>query len=197
MHPKVCAFVSEVSYEGKLESREGLELQVVAGDDLLGGAGLRYVPVAHQGNTTSSAEEAEEVARLIEAVLGRKWTDDKGKVHKLRHRHVLVVSPYNAQVAEIRKVVPDGVNVGTVDKFQGQEAPITIYSMASSTAEDAPRGMDFLYDLHRLNVAVSRARSISIVVCSPELQRVLCRTPSQLRLANAQCWAAAAGRPPT
>jgi len=194
MHPRVCEFVSEISYEGKLESREGLELQLVEGDDLLGGAGLRYVPVAHEGNTTSSVEEAEEVARLVDAVLGREWTDADGQVHALTEAHVLVVSPYNAQVAEIKKLVPDGVKIGTVDKFQGQEAPITIYSMASSTAEDAPRGMDFLYDLHRLNVAVSRARSISIVVCSPELQRVLCRTPGQLRLANAQCRVAADGR---
>jgi len=132
-------------------------------------------------------EEAEEVARLIDGVLGRKWTDAEGVTHVLAGAHVLVVSPYNAQVAEIKKHVPEGVKVGTVDKFQGQEAPITIYSMASSTAEDAPRGMDFLYDLHRLNVAVSRAKSMSIVVCSPELQRVLCRTPGQLKLANAQC----------
>jgi len=187
MHPDVCAFVSEVSYEGKLGSQEGLERQVVDGDDLLGGAGLRYVPVPHSGNTTSSVEEAEAVARLIERVLGRRWTDADGKSSALGASDVLVVTPYNAQVAEIRKCVPEGVRVGTVDKFQGQEAPVTIYSMASSTAEDAPRGMEFLYDLHRLNVAVSRAKSISVVVCSPELQRVMCRTPQQIRLANAQC----------
>ena len=194
MHPSVCAFVSEVAYEGKLASCDGLERQVVDGSDLLGGAGLRSVPVEHAGNTTSSAEEAEVVADLIADVVGRTWTDADGAVHALTEADVLVVSPYNAQVAEIKKHVGDGVKVGTVDKFQGQEAPITIYSMASSTAEDAPRGMDCLYDLHRLNVAVSRAKSISLVVCSPELQRALCRTPKQIRLANAQCFAVEVSR---
>jgi uncharacterized protein len=129
----------------------------------------------------------EAVVALFADALGRGWTDRHGRTQPITIDDVLVVSPYNAQVADLRRALPEDARVGTVDKFQGQEAPITIYSMASSTAEDAPRGMDFLYDLHRLNVAVSRARSIAIVVCSPELQRVLCRTPNQLRLANAQC----------
>jgi uncharacterized protein len=187
MHPSVCAFISEVVYEGKLQSEPGLILQEVSGDDVVGGAGLRYVPVEHAGNTTSSPEEAEVVARLFRSAVGRRWTDADGVAHRLTINDVLVVAPYNAQVAELRRKLPEGARVGTVDKFQGQEAPVTIYSMASSTAEDAPRGMDFLYDLHRLNVAVSRARSISIVVCSPELQRVMCRTPEQMRLASAVC----------
>jgi hypothetical protein len=100
---------------------------------------------------------------------------------------VLVVAPYNAHVARLQQHLPEGARIGTVDKFQGQEAPVTIYSMATSTADDAPRSMEFLYDLHRLNVAVSRARALSILVCSPALLRVLCRAPNDLRLANALC----------
>ena len=104
---------------------------------------------------------------------------------------VLVVTPFNAQVREIEAALEArgivGAKVGTVDKFQGQEAPVAIYSMASSTAEDAPRGMEFLYDLRRLNVATSRARCLAILVCSPELVRVFCRTPRQIVLANALC----------
>jgi superfamily I DNA and/or RNA helicase len=99
---------------------------------------------------------------------------------------VLVITPYNAQVRRIREALP-GALVGTVDKFQGQQAPISIFSMASSTAEDAPRGMEFLYSLNRLNVATSRARCITAVVASPDLARVRCRTPRQMRLANALC----------
>jgi predicted RecB family nuclease len=187
MHPAVCEFISTVVYENKLESEPGLERQVVDGDGLLAGAGLRFVPVEHEGNTTSSPEEAEVVAQLVHDVLGRFWTDEDSEQHKLALEHVLVVAPYNAQVAELHRHLPDGARVGTVDKFQGQAAPVTIYSTASSSADDAPRGMDFLYDLHRLNVAVSRARSISIIVCSPQLQEVLCATPKQMLLANAVC----------
>ena len=98
-----------------------------------------------------------------------------------------MIAPYNAHVAELRSHCPAGTRIGTVDKFQGQEGAVAIYSMASSTSEDAPRGMSFLYDLHRLNVAVSRAKAIGIVVCNPELLRVQCRSPEQIRLANALC----------
>jgi len=187
MHPAVCEFISDVVYDGKLESRPGLEQQLVGGTGLLAGAGLRVELVEHDGDTTSSPVEAEVVGRLVDEAIGRTWIDEKGKRKKLQLRDVLVVAPYNAQVAEIRRHLPDGARVGTVDKFQGQEAPVTIYSMASSSADDAPRGMDFLYDLHRLNVAVSRARSVSMLVCSPHLQRVLCKTPEQIRLANSTC----------
>ena len=99
---------------------------------------------------------------------------------------MLVVAPYNAQVAEIARALPTA-RAGTVDKFQGQEAPVSIYSMATSAPEDAPRGMEFLYSLNRLNVATSRARCLAAVVASPALIRVRARTPRQMRLANALC----------
>jgi uncharacterized protein len=100
---------------------------------------------------------------------------------------ILVVAPYNAQVAALRKSLPDGARIGTVDKFQGQEAPIVFYSMTTSSPEDAPRGMEFLYSLNRLNVAISRARCIAAIVASPALFQVECRTPPQIELANAFC----------
>jgi superfamily I DNA and/or RNA helicase len=100
---------------------------------------------------------------------------------------VLIVAPYNAQVGEIKRRLPVEARVGTVDKFQGQEAPVSIYSMTTSTPELAPRGMRFLYSRHRLNVATSRARCVAVVVASPALFRVNARTPEQMRLANAFC----------
>ena len=104
--------------------------------------------------------------------------------HSLDDSDVLVITPYNAQVKAIRDALP-GFHIGTVDKFQGQEAPISIYSMATSSADEAPRGMEFLYSLNRLNVATSRAQCLAVVVASPALIRVRCRTPRQMRLANA------------
>jgi uncharacterized protein len=145
------------------------------------------VPVEHCGNRTASIEEAERVQELMNVLIGTKWTDKHGAAHELTLDDVLVVAPYNAHVARLQQHLPAGARIGTVDKFQGQEAPVTIYSMASSTADEAPRGMAFLYDVHRLNVAVSRAQALSILVCSPALVRVLCGTPNELRLVNAAC----------
>jgi uncharacterized protein len=103
----------------------------------------------------------------------------------------MVVAPYNAQVGEISRLLRDqfgeGERVGTVDKFQGQEGAVVLYSMATSSPEDAPRGMDFLYSGNRFNVAVSRARGLAVLVCSPDLLKVRCRTPEEMRLANALC----------
>ncbi len=182
MHPNVCQFISEIVYEDRLASAPGLDQQAVDG-----GAGLHFVGVEHKGNRTSSPEEAAVVAELIQSLLGKTWRDQKGEETKLDLDGIMVVAPYNAQVACLRRHLPNGTRVGTVDKFQGQEAPVTIYSMASSTPEDAPRDMNFLYDLHRFNVAVSRARAVSMVVASPALLKVLCTRASQVPLANAVC----------
>src|SRR5262249_49951509 len=115
------------------------------------------------------------------------WTDKKRENDILKLDDILVVAPYNAQVSALAKALPAGARVGTVDKFQGQEAPLVLYSMATSTPEDAPRGMEFLYSLNRLNVAVSRARCVAVIVASPALFQVQCKTPRQIELANAFC----------
>ena len=147
---------------------------------------MRFMPVTHGGNRIDSIEEAECVREIVAKLLGQEWSDERG-VRRLELDDVLVVAPYNAQVELLRERLPAGARVGTVDKFQGQQAPVAIYSMASSTTEDAPRGMEFLYSRNRLNVAVSRAQGMAIVVASPALFHVRCKTPDQMRLANALC----------
>ena len=148
--------------------------------------------VPHEGNTNASPEEAAVVAELVGGLLGRQWQDRHGAVTADRRDEILVVTPYNAQIRAIqelrwRSAGPDRVQVGTVDKFQGREAPVAIYSMATSSADEAPRGLEFLYDPHRLNVATSRARALALIVASPALIRVSCQTPRQMYLANALC----------
>lgn len=115
------------------------------------------------------------------------WTDRDGDTKSIWLEDILVVAPYNAQVSALRKCLPEGARVGTVHKFQGQEAPIVIYSMATSTPEDAPRGMEFLYSSNGLNVATSRAQCVTVLVASPALFHVQCKTPRQMELANAFC----------
>ncbi|HEY3831529.1 MAG TPA: TM0106 family RecB-like putative nuclease [Acidimicrobiia bacterium] len=182
MHPNVCRFISEVAYDDRLYAAPGRERQLVDG-----AAGVWFVPVQHDGDSTRSSDEAEAVAGLFDDLLGKPWIDWHGVEHSLTVDDLIVVAPYNAHVAELHRALPAGVEVGTVDKFQGREGVVAVYSMASSSADEAPRGMGFLYDLHRLNVAVSRARARAYVVASPRLLHVLCHNPEQLRLANALC----------
>ena len=190
LHPAICRFTSELFYEGRLRSRPGLERQALSGDGIpFAGSGLFFVPVVHTGNQNSSPEEVEAVARIARSLLapGVKWTDSKGVARRIGESDVLVVAPYNAQVAALIDRLPRGVRVGTVDKFQGQQAPVVIYSMTSSSAEDAPRGMRFLYNPNRLNVATSRAQCISILVATRRLLEPECSTPEQMRWANGLC----------
>ena len=188
MHPEICRFTSEQFYEDRLAARPGLDRQRVEGGPL-SGAGLQFVPVAHEGNQTESPEEADRIKTLVDGLLeNASWTDDQGVVRRVTADDILVVVPYNDHSALLDRRLGNRVReVGTVDKFQGQEAPIVFYSMATSTPEAAPRGMDFLYSSHRLNVATSRARCLAVVVASPELFLPECKTPTQMRLANAFC----------
>ncbi|MCS5488905.1 TM0106 family RecB-like putative nuclease [Algoriphagus limi] len=188
MHPKVCDFVSEMFYEGRLLPKGGLENQMIEGDAPLSGFGLRLLEVNHQGNTNSSGEEVEVVLRLVIELLsgGATWKDGEGKQRALTKDDIRIISPYNAQVNLLKEALPD-IEIGTVDKFQGQEAPVVIYSMATSNPQDAPRGMDFLYSPNRFNVAVSRAKALFILVASPEIFEPECKSPGQIRLANPFC----------
>jgi predicted RecB family nuclease len=189
LHPDVAGFTSQAFYDGKLVSQPGLERQQIHGPRPMRGSGLRYMEADHIGADSLSRSEALQVAGLVRALVdsGSTWTDQEGREHGLTYRDILIVAPYNAQVGQIASLLPDEARVGTVDKFQGQEAPISIYSMTSSSPEDAPRGMSFLYSRNRLNVATSRARAVAIVVAEPALLRVRARTPEQMRLANALC----------
>ena len=192
MHSDVARFASSVSYDDLLGIAPNCDRQLVHSASVLGGTGLRFLPVHHVDNSAASSEEAEVVRRLVEGVLiDGRWTDGEGRTRRLQPADVLVLSPYNAQVHRIRGrlgvLAEQGVRVGTVDKYQGQEAPIVIYSMASSSVADAPRGIDFLYSLNRFTVAVSRARAVAAVVCSPALLAPVVHRPEQLRLVNALC----------
>jgi uncharacterized protein len=169
MRPEVCGFISETFYEGRLEPAP-----VTLTRSVPDGNGIRYLPVEHEGNRTRSPEEAEAVAAEIERLA-------------VPYEDVIVVAPYNAQVRCLREKLPAEVRVGTVDKFQGQEAPVVFYSMGSSSSDDVPRGLDFLFSRNRLNVAISRAQCLAYLVCSPRLLDANCVTVEQMRLANALC----------
>jgi uncharacterized protein len=188
LHPDICAFTSELFYEGRLRSRPGLQAQTVRSSSRAHGTGLRYLPVRHTGNQSSSPEEAAAIHELVTEILDSDstWVDPQGVVRPVRLEDLLLIAPYNAQVFELQGLLP-GARVGTVDKFQGQEAPLVIYSMTSSSHADAPRGMEFLYSLNRLNVATSRARCLCVLVGSPALFEADCKTPRQMQLANAFC----------
>ena len=186
LHPDISAYTSEVFYEGRLHSHLGRDRLALAGVPPLSGTGIRFVPVTHSGQSNESPEEAAVAAELVHSLLEASptHTDASGASIPLVEADVLLITPYNAQVRALREALP-GFRIGTVDKFQGQEAPISIYSMATSSSEEAPHGMEFLYSLNRLNVATSRAQCVALVVASPTLLRVRCRTPRQMRLANA------------
>ncbi|WP_348648480.1 TM0106 family RecB-like putative nuclease [Cryobacterium breve] len=177
MHPAVCAPVSTLSYEGKLRSHPS--------DRALAGLepGLHPVPVRHADNATSSIEEADVVVGLVRDAIGRPWTS-AGRTAPLGETDVIVVAPYNTQVALIRERLRaagySAVPVGTVDKFQGREAAVAIVSLAASSAEEAPRGLDFLLLANRLNVAISRAQWAAWLVYSPALTDSLPRSVEAL-----------------
>jgi predicted RecB family nuclease len=172
LHPSICEYISGEFYEGRLRPDPCTAERATPL-----GTGLRYVEVAHAGNRQESLEEVEAVRALVDELLSAGVTAGE----------VMVVSPYNMQVNLLREALPAAVAVGTVDKFQGQEADVVIYSMASSSGDDVPHGLEFLLSRNRLNVAISRARCLAYLVASPRLIEVNCRTIPQMRLANALC----------
>ena len=189
MHPNICKFTSEIFYENKLSSHSVTEPFVLEGHAAFPKPGLYFIPVSHDGNQNSSSEEVDVVERIVAGLLtdGVKWFYGVGNSRPLRNEEdILIVAPYNAQVSDLTERLP-GMKIGTVDKFQGQEAPVVIYSLTTSSPEEAPRGMEFLYSLNRLNVATSRAKSVVIIVGNPRLFEPECRTPRQIQLANALC----------
>jgi uncharacterized protein len=187
--PEICAFTSELFYEGRLKARAEPGRQALSGAQPFDGSGLWFVPVEHDANQSACREEVEVVAVLFERLLGGgvRWRDREGGSHALAPNEILVIAPYNAQVADLMARLPRGARVGTVDRFQGQEAPVVIFSLTTSTPQDAPRGMDFLFDPNRFNVATSRAMCACIVVGSPRLFEPDCQSPKQMKLANAFC----------
>ncbi len=188
MHPDVADFISELMYDGRLHAAPGREQQRVDAAEELSGTGLRWLAVEHEGRSQSSPEEAERIAAAIEPLLsGASFTDYDGDQHPLTAEDILVLAPYNAQVRCLKERLPDGVRVGTVDKFQGQEAQIAFFSMATSSGTEVPRNVEFLFSRNRLNVAISRARCLAVLVCSPRLLDIRATSIEQMRLVNALC----------
>ncbi|MGE5691396.1 MAG: DEAD/DEAH box helicase, partial [Pseudomonadota bacterium] len=182
LRPEVNRYVSRTFYEGRLEPAPVAERRSVAL-----GNGIRFVPVGHVGHRQAAPEEAAVVRDEIARLLGTPYVDEHGE-RTLVEDDFVVVSPYNAHVRCLRQHIPDQrIRIGTVDKFQGQQAAVVFYSMASSSGEDVPRGLEFLFSRNRLNVAVSRAKCLAYVVASPRLLDASCRTIEQMRLANALC----------
>lgn len=181
MHPAVCAAVSRLSYDNRLRSNES----VTAARSLAGHPpGVRLMPVTHRGNSVDSIEEAEAIVVEAGGLLGRRWTDEHGSTRPLRATDMLAVTPYNAQVTLLRRHLDaaglTGLQVGTVDKFQGQEAPVVFFSMTASSIDDVPRGISFLLNRNRLNVAISRAQYAAVVVASDVLTEYLPGSPAGL-----------------
>ena len=189
MHPGVCRYISETFYDSRLQPVPGCELQRIdarRGD--LAGAGVRWMPVQHEHRSQHCPEEAEAIAAACRDLLaGGTFVDRKGVARELDAEDILVVAPYNLSVQCIEKAVPSGVKVGTVNRFQGQEAPVVFYAMSCSTGADAPRGIEFLFELNRLNVAVSRAQALAVLVCSPRLLDAECRSVEQMAMVGAVC----------
>jgi uncharacterized protein len=185
MSPEICDFVSRTMYDGRVRPVAGAE-QLRVDSPGLSGSGLRMLGVDHADNRGRSVEEAAAIAGQVKQLLQGTWTDRKGVVRPVTLDDILIVAPYNAQVRCLRDALPHA-RIGTVDKFQGQEAPVVFFSMASSTGEDVNRGMSFLFSRNRLNVAVSRAQALTVVVCSPQLLSARCNSVEDMRLVNMLC----------
>ncbi len=190
MHPAVCAVISEAYYDDRLTSVEN-----TSGNRIVGGEassfgldhGVRFVAVSHEGNTQSSPEEVDRVAALVGELLACRVTLHGGAERAMTLDDILIVAPFNMQVRALKARLGEEARVGSVDKFQGQEAPVVIVSMCASTLDDAPRGPQFLLSPNRLNVAISRAQALAIVVGSPELGNLRVRSVEEMRLVSGWC----------
>jgi hypothetical protein len=170
--------------------------------------GVVFRAMEHVGCSQESQEEADEALRIYETLLGiswdaerrlavpdgspASWVDRDGTERPLTSDDILIVAPYNVQVKRLKRTLPPEARVGTVDKFQGQEAAVTLVSMTTSSEDDLPRHLEFLFSRNRLNVAISRARCLSIVLANPRLLDTRCRSPEEIALVNTLCWAAQA-----
>jgi uncharacterized protein len=181
MHPDVCEFISRQIYEGRLVSEETCVNQTTSF-----GTGLRWLRAEHHGRSTHAPEEVELIVSKIQEMIGGTYCDKKGVEHTLDESSFMVVAPYNAQRRELRKRLAEvglgNVEVGTVDKFQGREAVVVFFSMTTSSEEEIERGKDFLFSRNRLNVAISRARSLAFLVSTEELLNARANDVETMRL---------------
>ncbi len=188
MHPEICKPISRGVYEDRLGSNPNCAVQKIILNEHAHSAlkpfGISYVPVAHQGRSQVSSEEAKTIKAIYESLLKQKWMNKDGETQPITEKDILIVAPYNAQRIELRKELGERARIGTVDKFQGQEATVAIFSMTSSDRENIPRGLDFLFSKNRLNVALSRAKCLALMVASPELEQIECDKVDDMKLLN-------------
>ncbi|MGE0174337.1 MAG: TM0106 family RecB-like putative nuclease [Oligoflexales bacterium] len=190
MHPDICQFISDMAYDSRLKSAPNTRnCKIIASKEniMRQETGIVYIPVQHEGNTVASDEEVARVKEIVADLIGRPFVDKTGKIKgKIGLDDILVVAPYNYQVQKLKEELGESAKVGTVDKFQGQEQAIVILSMCSSSA-DSGRGIDFLLSKNRLNVALSRATTLAIVVGSPEIGNAYTTKVENMALVNLYC----------
>ena len=192
MHPSVCRFISESIYEGRLSSHPNCGNQKIAAPPGSTGlvtkeSGVVFSGVEHDGNIQQSDEEIERVKAIYEELLGRHYTASDGTTKPLALEDLLFIAPYNAQVRALQAALPDGARVGSVDKFQGQEAPVCILSLCSSCGEYGSRGLAFILDRNRINVAISRAQCLAVVVADPRIVSAAAGSIDEMMLLNVFC----------
>lgn len=191
MHPAICGFISESIYEGRLSAHPSCENQTVNiapnAVHVTKASGIAFISVEHDGNIQRSDEEAERVKAIYKELSGRDFTDRDGVVRPLELEDFLFVAPYNAQVRALQEVLPAGARVGSVDKFQGQQAPICILSLCSSYGEYGSRGLGFILDRNRMNVAISRAQCLAVVVADGRIAGATASSIEEMRLLNLFC----------
>ena len=196
MHENVCRFISDAVYDGRLRPEPHNQNQglILTGDahPALAPSATRFVEVGHQGCAQKSEEEGQVIHEIYASLLRQRYHDREGAIHPMTTENILVVSPYNMQVNYLKSILASA-RVGTVDKFQGQEAEVVLISMATSSGEDLPRNIEFLFSKNRLNVAISRARCLAVIVASPALLEIPCRTVEELELVNTLCHARECG----
>jgi len=191
MHPSVCRFVSEIVYEGRLVSHPDTENQKIVPSEnarlITKEHGVVFVGVEHDGNIQQSDEEVAQVKAIYEEIVGRSYTTSDGTTKNLALDDFLFIAPYNAQVRALQAALPSGARVGSVDKFQGQEAPVCILSLCSSYGEYGSRGLAFILDRNRINVALSRAQCLAVVVADPRIASATAGSINEMLLLNIFC----------
>jgi len=192
LHPAICRFISDAVYDGRLRPEAGTARRELllspAAHEGLRSSGIRFLEINHRDCSQKSVEEGQLIKDLYESLLKEHYRDLAGQKLPIGQENILVVAPFNIQVNHLKEVLPAGARVGTVDKFQGQEAEVVLISMTSSSPDDLPRHVDFFYSKNRLNVAVSRARSLAVVVANPALLDLPCSQVEHMRLVNTLCW---------
>ena len=188
LKPSICNFISKAFYDGRLTpnestSKRSLDLKHMD----IPNEGISLIEVNHEGCSQKSMEEGRIIKETYQKLLGQTFHDKDGKTRGITEDDILVVTPFNVQVNYLQSILPEHAKVGTVDKFQGQEAPIVLISMVTSSAQDLSRNIEFLYSKNRLNVAISRAQCLAVIIANPKLFEIPCKTVEQMKLVNTFC----------